>query len=139
MSLSISLRRGAPEAEELLFPEAGPLLENAFAERRLAIDAFESATEVVVRAATPGARPEDIEVFVQNDMLTIRGKRFPADEPGARALAQECEWGSFSRSIILPAEIDENGIDAALKDGILTLRLPKTERARRVGVREILS
>lgn len=152
MAITISLRKQADENDEelLLFPEAGgmPVMdERAVApdeswlvshdEGRLAVDVYESDREIVIRSAIAGVRTEDLEVFVYNDMLTIRGWRSVEDEPSAKPLVRECHWGSFSRSIILPTEIDADRIAAALKDGVLTIRLPKIERSRKISVQEV--
>ena len=135
MALSILLAKPNHTAEEeLLFPEAS-LSGGIGPERRLAIDAYETAFEVVVRAFVPGVRAEDIEVFLHSDLLTIRGRSKRAVEPGSRTLTEECDWGSFSRSLVLPAESDAEGIEADVHDGVLTVHIPKLQRTRRVDVR----
>ena len=104
-------------------------------EGRLAVDVFETERELIIKSAIAGVRTEHLEVFVHNDMLTLRGQRKEEVEPGAVPLVRECHWGSFSRSIILPTEIDADHISAALKDGVLTVRLPKVERSRKISVK----
>src|SRR5688572_20930391 len=119
MALNIPLKRNPEENDDelLLFPEAPHLAairsEGAPAEERwmedhedgrLAVDVLENDKELVITSAIAGVKPENLEVFVHNDMLTIRGKRH-ADtqvETGAKYLVRECHWGSFSRSVILP-------------------------------------
>lgn len=145
MAITISLRPQPEESDDslLLFPEASDemharsWLSGSNEEGRLAVDVHETSAELIIRSAIAGVRTEDLEVSVHNDMLTIRGTRFAENEPGAKALVQECHWGSFSRSIILPSETDADCIEATLKDGVLTVRLPKTERQRRIGVRDL--
>lgn len=150
MAISISLGKKEDDRDEelLLFPEAGRASDGVGSqnepswlghreEGRLAVDVHETTNEIVVRSAIAGVRPEDIEVFVQGDMLTIRGSRNVEDEPDARPLVRECHWGAFSRSVILPSETDADRIGATLKDGVLTVRLPKIERSRRIDIREI--
>jgi HSP20 family protein len=68
-------------------------------------------------------------------MLTLRGRRVSPHLPDARPLALECAWGSCSRSIILPAEVDPDGVTAAVESGVLTVRLPKADQGRRIDVR----
>jgi HSP20 family protein len=69
-------------------------------------------------------------------MLTIRGKRHDeAEEEGRNYLYQECYWGSFSRSVILPVEVDSKKIDASLENGVLTITLNKIKKAKKVGIR----
>ncbi len=149
MGIAISLKRRPEEDDELLlFPEAGgmptlgerPAQDDAWLrhheEGQLAVDVYETDKELVLRSAIAGVKPENLEVFVHNDMLTVRGKRSVEEESGARALVRECHWGSFSRSVILPTEIDVDGITASLKDGVLIVRLPKVERSKRIKVKE---
>jgi HSP20 family protein len=141
MAITISLKR-APENDDslLLFPEAADATGTAWSsesEGRLAVDVAETDDEIVIRSAIAGVRPEGLEVSLHNDMLTVRGARTAEREPGARMLVQECHWGSFSRSIILPSETDANRITATIKDGVLTVRLPKIQRSRRIGVRDL--
>lgn len=142
-----------PSADDdlTLFPEAAHLPpvggevdpdENWLArheEAKLMVDVYETDAEIVIRSAIAGVRPEDLEVFTHNDMLTIRGRR-PAEcsemDQGARHLVRECHWGSFSRSVILPAEVDADDIAAELKNGVFTVRLPKVERSRKINVKE---
>jgi len=151
MAITISLRKKHNDHEDelLLFPEAANSVNGQSAhpeggswvshqeEGRLAVDVYETTSEIVMRSAIAGVRPEDIDVSVHGDMVTIRGMRQSENVPGARALVSECHWGSFSRSVILPSEVDAERISATLKDGVLTVRLPKTERSRRIDIREI--
>lgn len=147
MSLFISMRRpeAAPNEDDLLFPEAahlpavkeGPDLPESWLpanEGQLAVDVYDAEKEIVVRAAIAAARHEDIEVFLHDDLLTIRGHR-DAQEPEGRPLLRECHWGSFSRTLVLPSEIDAEGITALIRDGVLTVHLPKVHRSRRIAVK----
>lgn len=151
MAITISLRKQADENDEelMLFPEAGgmPVMPERPAaqdeswlsgdEGRLAVDVYETDGEIIIKSPIAGVRTEDLEVFVHNDMLTVRGNRTVNDEPAAKPLVRECHWGSFSRSVILPTEIDVDHIGATLKDGVLTVRLPKIERSRKISVKEL--
>ena len=146
MALTISLKgqRNSDDEDLVLFPEAASQpdsapdssLTNEQGEGQLAVDVSESPKEIVIRSTIAGVKPEDLEVSVHNDMLTIRGSRHAhTDETGTRYLVRECHWGSFSRSLILPAEIDADKISAELKNGILTIRLPKVERLKKINIR----
>jgi HSP20 family protein len=149
MSLFISLRRrgdSPSQDEEVLFPEAEhlvpPTAENPDRsegwipqdEGQLAVDVFDGDGELVVRSAIAGVNPQDLEVFLHDDMLTVRGRR-EGDEPTGRPILRECHWGSFSRSLILPNEIDPDGITASIREGVLTIHLPKISRSRRIAVK----
>jgi HSP20 family protein len=151
MGFTISLKQPRNNDSDLqLFPEETLGIEPSVAEHvatenwgggtegRLSVDVFESDGEIVIRSPIAGVNTENIEVFVHNDMLTIRGSREAEEQPkNARQLVNECHWGAFSRSLILPSEIDADGISASLKNGVLTIRLPKLERSKRVSVKEI--
>lgn len=136
--MSLTLRGGQQQHSDdfVLFPEAGPHGEIA-TEGRLAIDVHESEKEIIVRSPIAGVRPEDVEVSVHGDMLTIRGRRHEDVELSTRPLVRECHWGAFSRSVILPAEVDAERIGATLKDGVLAVRLPKTGRPRKIDVKKV--
>jgi HSP20 family protein len=132
--------------DDTLFPEAAHVrsrgsIEEGFwnshgEEGQLAIDVYETATEIILMTAIAGVTLKQLEVFLHNDMLTVRGKRTAEIDMDARPLVQECHWGSFSRSVILPTEIDAEGIAATMKEGILTVRMPKMERNKRIHVKE---
>jgi len=93
--------------------------------------------ELGVQSAIAGIRPEDLDISIEKDILTISGERKKSFEEKGDYFSQECYWGKFSRQIILPVEIDPNKIEATLKDGILTIKAPKLfkERKRKIMVR----
>ena len=98
-------------------------------EQQLSIDVFQDSSNIYIKAAVPGMEAEDIEITINNDMVTIRGQRRWHDEIDEdNYYFQECFWGTVSRSIILPVEIDEQNIDAVIKNGVLTVTLPKIKR-----------
>ena len=100
-------------------------------EGELAVDVYQTDSDIVVQSTIAGVKPEDLDISVENDMLTIRGKRASeTKEEGKNYFYQECYWGAFSRQIILPEEVDPNRIEASMKNGILTIRLPKINRAK---------
>lgn len=101
------------------------------AEGQLTVDVFQTATEIVVQSTVGGVRPSDIDITIANDMVSIRGTRVRDEEiPEENFYYQECYWGPFSRSIILPAEVKGEDAEASLKDGLLTIRLPKAEKEK---------
>ena len=125
------------EEDVVLFP--GSELESWIGEEEgeLAVDVQETDKEIIIRSAIAGVRPEDLELSVHNDLLTIRGQRHSEDERHeGRWLVQECHWGAFSRSLILPAEVETDTINAELKNGVLTVKLPKVIRDRKIEVKE---
>ncbi|HOD97000.1 MAG TPA: Hsp20/alpha crystallin family protein [Candidatus Paceibacterota bacterium] len=100
-------------------------------EGQLMVDVYQTPTEIVIKSAVAGVKPEDIDISIVNDMITIKGKRELDEEVRANDyFYQECYWGSFSRSVILPVEIDGDRVSASLRNGILTIRLPKLDKNR---------
>lgn len=98
---------------------------------QLSLDVYQTENEIVIKSAIAGAAAQDLEISLVNDMLTIKGVRNKDVEVDPKDYYyQECYWGPFSRSIILPANIDASQIKASIKNGILTVVLPKTERIK---------
>lgn len=109
-------------------------LSNDYEEGELAVDVYQDKDNIYIKSTIAGISVEDIDISLHNDMLTIRGKREQDKEAkGVDYLYQECYWGSFSRSIILPVEVKADKIDAYLRDGILTVVLPKVKAAKSSG------
>lgn len=100
-------------------------------EGQLTIDMFQTKDNVIIKSTIAGVRPEDIDVTIANDMCTIRGERKRDFEASSEDyFYQECYWGSFSRSVVLPVDVDIENVEADLKDGILTVILPKAAKAK---------
>ncbi len=100
-------------------------------EGQLTVDVYETPSEFVVESTIAGVEPSDIDLDVSGESITIRGerhKRRSAEE--GNYLFQECFWGKFSRSVILPEEIDAERAESSLKNGVLTIRLPKLHREK---------
>ncbi len=102
---------------------------------QLAIDVYESADAFMIRAAIAGVTADDIDISVNNDMVTIKGMRQVADEETEGVfLYQECYWGGFSRTIILPTPVRSEAVKASLKNGILRVTLPKAAEQRQEAI-----
>ncbi len=97
-------------------------------EGQLTIDVYETPEEIVIKSPVAGVTPKDLDVTIGNDMVTIKGRRDNEVVSKENYIFQELYWGPFSRSVILPSEIELNEAKAILKDGILTIRLPKVEK-----------
>ncbi|HEU4699985.1 MAG TPA: Hsp20/alpha crystallin family protein [Gemmatimonadales bacterium] len=96
-----------------------------------ATDVFEDRNGIKIVAELPGVRPEDVKLSLENNMLTIRGeKRQQAEENTERVHRYERSYGTFERTFALPNTVDAEGIEAHFDDGLLTITLPKAERAR---------
>lgn len=100
-------------------------------EGQLALDVYQTPTEIIVESAIAGINPEDIDITATNDSIAIRGERRREREiKDDNYLYQECYWGRFSRSVILPQEVDPEGAVVNFKNGILTVTLPKLNKAK---------
>jgi HSP20 family protein len=100
-------------------------------EGQLNIDMYQTKDNVIIKSTIAGVRPEDIDITVANDMVTIKGSRKKEEMiSGDDYFYQECYWGNFSRSVIIPVDIDSEEIEADLKDGILTVIIPKAAKAK---------
>jgi HSP20 family protein len=100
-------------------------------EGQLTVDVYQTPNEIVIQSTIAGVKPEDLDITIANDMVSIRGKRVREDRvPEENFYYQECYWGPFARSIILPAEVKGSDAEASIKHGILTIRLPKAEKEK---------
>ena len=95
------------------------------------VDMYETDSEVVVKATVPGVKPEDLEITVTGNVLTIKGEvKEEEQEEGVNYVCQERVFGSFRRDLTLPVDVNVDKAEATFKNGILTLRLPKVEEAK---------
>ncbi|MFQ5813517.1 MAG: Hsp20/alpha crystallin family protein [Anaerolineae bacterium] len=95
------------------------------------LDVYETQEALVVKAALPGFRPDDVDISVQGDVLTIKGKlKHQEKVEGENYYRREMRHGTFSRSLPLPVRIDHEKAEAVFENGILTVSLPKAEEAR---------
>ncbi len=100
-------------------------------EGQLALDVYQTPNEIVIVAPIAGVKMNDISVTVTEDVLTIKGKRYlEFNIPDEDYLTQECFWGDFSRSIVLPSSADTTKINASMKDAVLKVSIPRTERTK---------
>ncbi|TSC74521.1 MAG: HSP20 family protein [Parcubacteria group bacterium Gr01-1014_33] len=87
-------------------------------EGELTVDIYDKGDSIVIQSTVAGVRPEDLDISITNDTVTIRGKRMCQDEVSEGAYYyKELFWGAFSRSVILPEEIEEDAAEASLKHG----------------------
>jgi HSP20 family protein len=104
----------------------------------LAVDVVENQDDYIVKASVPGINPDDIDVSYADDALTITGEIKSDNEVKENQYhVRERRYGSFSRSISLPAKIKGDAIEASYKNGVLTLRLPKSEeeKPKRIAIK----
>lgn len=109
-------------------------------EGQLTIDVYQTPSDIVIKSTIAGVDPDDLDIDITNDMVTIKGMRHKDEEvSGEDYYYQECYWGSFSRSIILPVDVEAEAAEAEMKNGILTIRLPKIEKVktRKIKVKKV--
>lgn len=121
-----------PDEEELDIQLAASRKEpSEQSEGSLTVDVYRDEGDIVIQSTIAGATSPDIDISILNDMVTIKGARQPeAKVRTANYYYQELYWGPFSRSIILPEEVDADGAKASMKNGILTIRLPTMEKSK---------
>lgn len=109
-------------------------------EGQLTIDVYQTDEDIVIKSTVAGVSPEDLDIAITNDMVTIRGRRDRDEEVAQdQYFYQECYWGPFSRSVILPADVASDKAEATMKHGILSIRLPKVEeeQTKKIKVRAV--
>ena len=100
-------------------------------EGQLTIDVYQTPSEIVIESAVAGVSPDDLDINATTDSVTIRGRRHREKEvKDDDYFYRECYWGRFSRSVILPQEVDPDASSVDFKNGILTIRLPKLNRKK---------
>lgn len=135
--------------EELERPETQPAINpmrpaskiNVFEDERdeeaqLTVDVYQTSTEIIIKTMVAGVKPDDLDVSITRDNVTIRGTRtedrtITDDDYYHR----ELYWGSFARTINLPEEVDVDGAEAVEKHGMLTLHLPKLDKNRQARLK----
>ncbi len=104
---------------------------------QLAVDVYETATKLIVKARTAGIERKDLDVSISDNILTISGVLSGGeDDKATQWHIQECYWGEFSRTIALPVQVKEDGVEAVLKDGVLTISFEKEkiQEAKRITI-----
>lgn len=110
-------------------PQSAETPEEIEEEGQLTVDIFDDGANLIIQSTVAGVKPEDLDLSITNDMITIRGKRQRHEEVTEESYYyKELYWGTFSRSVILPEEVDSEKAEAALKNGLLTVKLPKKQK-----------
>ena len=100
-------------------------------EGQLAIDAYQDEDNVIIKAPIAGVNTEDLEIQITDEVVTIKGARKnEAESARENYFVQECYWGSFMRSYILPVPVDAAKAEASMRNGILTIKIPKQEKTK---------
>ncbi len=105
-------------------------------EAELAVDVYQTPTDIVVQTFVAGVKPEDLELSIARDIITIVGKREEhrnIDE--GNYFTKELYWGKFSRTLSLPAEVEPEEVEATEKHGLLTIKIRKVDKEKKNNVR----
>jgi len=104
-------------------------------EGQLTVDVYQTENDLVIQTAVAGIKPEDLDITIERDVVTLRGSREKQhQEEGSDYFIQECFWGAFSRQIILPVEVAPSQAKASFKEGVLTIRIPKIQREKKMKI-----
>ncbi len=114
----------------------GEWMEEEASEGQLMVDMYQNPNEIVIQTMVAGVRPEDLSVSIGRDMVTVKGRREAQKNVNDEDFFyKELYWGTFSRTILLPHEIDVDHAEAFEKNGLLTLTLPKIDKARQTKLK----
>ena len=105
-------------------------------EAELTIDVYQTPTDIVIQAMVAGVRPEDLEIAVSRDVVTIRGQREESrtvDEENY--FTHELYWGRFSRTLTLPAEVEPEEVEATERHGLLTVKIKKVDKEKKSSIK----
>ena len=97
----------------------------------LSLDMYQTANDLIIKAALPGVKPEEVDISITGDMLTIKGEhKVEQEAKQENYFYKERRYGTFSRSIIIPVQVKSEKADAVFENGVLTLTLPKAEAVK---------
>ena len=127
-----------PEKEVLVQEDTGRdtaegdnWMEEENSEGQLTVDVYQTPTEIIIEAMVAGVKPDELDVSISREMVTIKGKREQSQTISEEDFFyQELYWGSFTRTILLPQEIEVEESEATERNGLLTIRLPKIDKKR---------
>ena len=105
-------------------------------EGQLPVDVHQTGSDIIIRAFVAGVRPDELNISISRDMVEIAGSRSEREQvSGPDYFTRELFWGSFSRAIMLPQEVDVEASSASAKDGLVTIILPKLDKAKQTKLR----
>lgn len=138
--LTGAVRLDEEPSDEPLIPANNKKEENWLSqepeEGELTVDVYETPSDIIIKTMVAGVKPEDLDISITREMVTIRGKREEDRTVSSEDyFHQELYWGSFSRTIVLPKEIDIEEAEAIEKYGLLILRLPKMDKNKQTRLK----
>ena len=126
----------APQNRTVQPVQQSDWMEEESEEGQLTVDVYQTGNDIIVKCMVAGVRPEDLEITITRDMVTIKGKRETEKNIVEEDyFHQELYWGSFSRTVMLPAEVDVEESEAVEKHGLLIIKLPKIDRHKQAKLK----
>ena len=111
-------------------------MEEESEEGELPVDVYQTPSDIVIQTMIAGVKPEDLQINISRDMVTIKGKREESRTINEENyFAKELYWGSFSRTILLPQEVDQEEAEAVERNGLLTIKIPKLDKGKKTMLR----
>lgn len=130
----VDIAREQEEVEES--KEGKDWIEEEIEEGQLTVDVFNTPDEIIIKAIVAGVKPDDLDISITRDMVTIRGKREEHQQVVEEDyFYRELYWGTFSRTILLPQEIEVDAAHASEKHGLLIIKLPKIDKERQTKLK----
>jgi len=103
---------------------------------QLTVDVYQTPDDIVIKTMVAGVKPEDLDISITRDMVTIKGSREESREVNdGDYFTKELYWGSFSRTILLPQEIEVESAEASEKHGLLIIKMPKVDKGRQTKLK----
>ena len=129
-------KQGRPQTGSRTEQAAIAMHEDDVGTAQLTVDVYQNDSEIVIRALVAGVKPEDLDIAITRDMVTIKGKRVEQKEgQDTNYVYQELYWGAFERTVVLPAEIDVDLAEASERHGLLLIKLPKINKDRQTRLK----
>lgn len=120
------------EQTKAVVAESAPLPQKEEEEiANLSVDVLEGSEDIIVNAFVAGVNPEDIQITITRNSVSIRGHRNDVDHPNFEPIEQELFWGKFERDVVLHVDLEPDRAEATQKQGLLTIKVPKIDRDRR--------
>lgn len=111
-------------------------MEEEAEEAQLTVDVYQTPTDIIVQTMAAGVKPEDLSIEIGRDMITIKGKREESKSVSEENyFIQELYWGAFSRTILLPQEVEPEEAEAIEKHGLLIIKLPKIDKSKKANLK----
>jgi HSP20 family protein len=105
-------------------------------EGQLGVDVYHTSDEIIIKTMVAGVRPEDLDISITRDMVVIKGKREETHGiPDENYFHKELYWGSFSRTVLLPLEVESENAEAVERHGLLIIRLPKIDKEKQTRLK----